>query len=98
MTADASTAEYVNQLFCSSLVAHQHSSSSQSQCNIGFWFDSMAGLNRQRWSDQLEATAKLAQSLGGSSNFRFQPNNSLTATGGAFDSAGDVETSDGGGS
>ncbi len=98
MTADVSTAEYVNQLFCSSLVAHQHSSSSQSQCNIGFWFDSMAGLNRQRWSDQLEATAKLAQSLGGSSNFRFQPNNSLTATGGAFDSAGDVEPGDGGGS
>ncbi|MFN4896855.1 MAG: hypothetical protein ACK5GN_01535 [Pseudomonadota bacterium] len=84
-------AEKVNLLFCSSLVAAQNSENGRSQCNIGFWFDSMQGYNRQRWSDQLEAAAKLAQSIGGSSNFRFQPNNSLaTGAGGSTDSRGDV--------
>ena len=96
LTIDASTAEHVNQLFCNSLVSNQTSEMNHNQCNIGFWFDSMVGFNRQRWSDQLESTAKLAQSLGGSSNFRFQPNNSLSVAGGGFNAAGDAGGNSGG--
>lgn len=98
LTVDASTAQYVNQLFCNSFLANTSSESNQNQCNIGFYFDSISGANRQSWSDQLEAAAKLAQSLGGSSNFRFQPNNSLSAAGGSYDSAGDADPGAGGGS
>lgn len=99
LTAGPSIAERVNTLFCNSLATNQNSDLNNSQCNIGFWLDSMAGFNRQRWSDQLESAAKLAQSLGGSSNFRFQPNNSLAVAGGGYDSAGDAggEASTGGG-
>jgi hypothetical protein len=98
LNKDVSTAGLVNTLFCNSFLTNENGESAlNSQCDIGFWFDSASGLNRQRWSDQLEATAKLAQSLGGSSNFRFQPNNSLTAAGGGFDSAGDADPGAGGG-
>jgi hypothetical protein len=91
LNKDVSTAGLVNKLFCNSFLTNDSGDGAlNSQCNIGFWFDSASGLNRQRWNDQLEATAKLAQSLGGSSNFRFQPNNSLSVAGGDFDSAGDV--------
>jgi hypothetical protein len=98
LTIDVSTAGQVNKLFCNSFLATQSSEVNESQCNIGFYFDSISGLNRQRWNDQLEAAAKLAQSLGGSSNFRFQPNNSLSAAGGSYDSAGDADPGAGGGS
>jgi hypothetical protein len=91
LSVDTATALSVNQLFCASLQQQSSNRQDPLQCDIGFFFDSVSGYNRQRWSDQLEAAAKLAQSIGGSSNFRFQPNNSLaTGAGGSTDSRGDV--------
>lgn len=97
LALDASTSQKVAQLFCHSFLATEMAGVSEQQCDIGFYFDSISGANRQRWSDQLEASARLAQSLGGSSNFRFQPNNSLSAAGGSYDSAGDADPAAGGG-
>ncbi len=91
---DGSVAELLNELFCASIATAQgHSSSQQQLCNLGFYFDSVSGSNKARWHDQLEALAKLAQSLGGSSNFRFQPNNSFVTQGGGFNPQGDQDPS-----
>jgi hypothetical protein len=97
LSADVSTAQMLNTLFCSSFMSKSSSDNGNQQCNLAFYFDSINGMNRQRWNDQLEATAKLAQSLGGSSNFRFQPNNSLAAASGSTDAAGDADPGGGSG-
>ncbi len=98
LTNDESIAGLVNELFCASLASHSGTPADSSMCDLGFYFESITGSNKARWHDQLEGLSKLAQSLGGSSNFRFQPNNSFIQQGGGFDARGDANPDAGGGS
>jgi hypothetical protein len=84
---DPSLATAWQELMCASVQPNTSASNSSAatMCDVGFYMESLMGENRARWHTELEELAKLAQSLGGSSNFRFQPNNSLSTAGGSFD-------------
>jgi hypothetical protein len=97
LSSDPSAAIVWQELMCAS-VQPNTTANGNMMCDVGFYFEALMGQNRGRWHTELEELAKLAQSLGGSSNFRFQPNNSLAAAGGGYDSAGDADPGSGGGS
>ncbi|MFN4896829.1 MAG: hypothetical protein ACK5GN_06385 [Pseudomonadota bacterium] len=98
LSSDPSAAIVWQELMCASVQSNTQADGAATMCDVGFYFEALMGQNRGRWHTELEELAKLAQSLGGSSNFRFQPNNSLAAAGGGYDSAGDADPGSGGGS
>jgi hypothetical protein len=86
LASDPSLGVAWQELMCGTLNAAMESTGDYTMCDVGYYLEQEAGKNRARWHTELEDLAKLAQSLGGASNFRFQPNNSLSVAGGGVES------------